>query len=185
MGKPLKPITHPLRSDLPIYLGAEGPKNVALAAELCDGWIPLWYSPYREEVYADSLADAPDDFDIVQGVTVSVTEDLEGAYDALRPMLGFYIGGMGSKDRNFHKELMARMGFPEEAEKIQAAFLAGNRGEAIAAVPNEFIDEIALIGSKERIRDRLQAWRESRVTTMLLHSADAEKLQEVAEIVMD
>jgi F420-dependent oxidoreductase-like protein len=185
MGKPLKAITHPLRSDLPIYLGAEGPKNVALAAELCDGWLPLWYSPYREDVYADSLRDAPDDFDIVQGVSVTVTEDLEKAYDALRPTLGFYVGGMGSKDRNFHKELMGRLGFPEEAEKIQAAFLAGNREEAIAAVPNEFIDEIALIGSKERIRDRLQAWRESRVKTILLHAADPAKLQEIAEVVMD
>ena len=185
MGKPLKPITHPLRANLPIYLGAEGPKNVALAAELCDGWIPLWYSPYREEVYKDSLTDAPNDFDIVQSVTVAVTDDLESAYDALRPMLGFYIGGMGSKDRNFHKELMSRMGFPEAAEKIQNSFLAGDREQAIAFVPNEFIDEIALIGSRERIRDRLQAWRESRVTTMLLHGADAAKLREIAEIVMD
>ncbi len=185
MGKPLKPITHPLRADMPIYLGAEGPKNVALAAELCDGWIPLWYSPYREDVYADSLKHAPDDFDVVQGVTVAVTDDLESAFDALRPMLGFYIGGMGSKDRNFHKELLGRMGFPDEAQKIQDLFLAGNRAEAIAAVPNEFIDEIALIGSKERIRDRLQAWRDSRVTTMLLHAGDATKLQEIAEIVMD
>ena len=185
VGKPLKSITHPLRSDLPIYLGAEGPKNVALAAELCDGWIPLWYSPYREEVYADSLTNAPDDFDIVQGVTVEVTDDLESAYDSIRPMLGFYIGGMGSKDRNFHKELMGRMGFPDEAQKIQDLFLAGNRGDAIAAVPNEFIDEIALVGSKERIRDRLQAWRDSRVTTMLFYGSDASKLQEIAEIVMD
>jgi F420-dependent oxidoreductase-like protein len=185
MGKPLKSITHPLRSDLPIYLGAEGPKNVALAAELCDGWIPLWYSPYREEVYADSLTQMPDDFDIVQGVTVSVTDDLEGAYDALRPMLGFYVGGMGSKDRNFHKELMSRMGFPEEAQKIQDLFLEGNREDAIAAVPNQFIDEIALIGSKERIRDRLQAWRDSRVTTMLFYGSNTANLQEIAEIVMD
>jgi alkanesulfonate monooxygenase SsuD/methylene tetrahydromethanopterin reductase-like flavin-dependent oxidoreductase (luciferase family) len=174
-----------LRADLPIYLGAEGPKNVALAAELCDGWIPLWYSPHREEVYADSLTNAPDDFDIVQGVTVVETDDLESAYNALRPMLGFYVGGMGAKDRNFHKELMGRMGFPDEAQKIQDLFLAGNREEAIAAVPNQFIDEISLIGSKERIRDRLSAWRESRVTTMLIHAPDPAKLQEIAEIVMD
>ncbi len=185
MGKPLKPITHPLRADLPIYLGAEGPKNVALAAELCDGWIPLWYSPYREEVYADSLVNAPDDFDIVQGVTVAVTDDLASAFDALRPMLGFYIGGMGSKDRNFHKELMGRMGFPEEAQKIQDRFIAGDRAGAIAAVPDEFIDEIALVGSKERIRDRLQAWRDSRVTTMLIHATDPASLREIAEVVMD
>jgi len=185
MGKPLKPITHPLRADLPIYLGAEGPKNVALAAEVCDGWIPLWYTPYREEVYADSLTHAPDHFDIVQGVTVSVTDDMDSAFDALRPMLGFYIGGMGSKDRNFHKELMGRMGYPEAAQKIQDHFLAGERAEAIAAVPNEFIDEIALVGSKERIRDRLQAWKESRVTTMLLHAQDPASLQAIAEVVMD
>ena len=185
MGKPLKPITHPLRSDLPIYLGAEGPKNVALAAEVCDGWLPLWYTPYREEVYADSLVNAPDDFDIVQGVTVSVTDDLEAAFDAQRPMLGFYIGGMGSKDRNFHKDLMGRMGYPEEAQKIQDLFLAGERAEAIAAVPNEFIDEICLIGPKERIRDRLQAWKESRVTTMNLHAQDPESLKAIAEVVMD
>jgi F420-dependent oxidoreductase-like protein len=184
MGKPLKPITHPLRGDLPIYLGAEGPKNVALAAEVCNGWIPLWYTPYREEVYADSLVHAPDDFDIVQGVTVTVTDDLEAAYDQLRPMLGFYIGGMGSKDRNFHKELMGRMGYPDEAQKIQDHFFAGERAEAIAAVPDAFIDEIALIGTKERIRDRLQAWKESRVTTMLLNAPDPESLKVISEVVM-
>ena len=116
---------------------------------------------------------------------MAVTEDLASAFDALRPMLGFYIGGMGSKDRNFHKELMGRMGFPDEAQKIQDEFLAGRRGEAIAAVPDEFIDEIALIGSKERIRDRLQAWKGSRVTTMLIHASDPAKLQEISEIVMD
>ncbi len=185
MGKPLKSITHPLRADMPIYLGAEGPKNVALAAEKCDGWIPLWYSPYREDVYADSLVDAPEDFGIVQGVTVNVTDDLESAFNALRPMLGFYVGGMGAKDRNFHKELMARMGFPDEAQQIQDHFLAGRRAEAIAAVPNEFIDEIALVGPKDRIRDRLQAWKDSKVTTMLLHAADAESLKVMSDVVID
>ena len=185
MGKPLKPITHPLRPDLPIYLGAEGPKNVALSAELCDGWIPLWYSPYREEVYADSLTNAKDGFDIVQGVTVRVTDDVEAAFDAQRPMLAFYVGGMGSKDRNFHKELMARMGYEAEAEKIQELFMAGDRASAIAAVPDEFADEISLVGPKERIRDRLQAWKDSRVTTMLLHAQDAETLKQIADVVMD
>jgi F420-dependent oxidoreductase-like protein len=185
MGKPLKPITHPLRADLPIYLGAEGPKNVALAAEICDGWIPLWYTPYREEVYADSLTHAPDHFDIVQMVSVQVTDDLDAAFDAMRPMLGFYVGGMGSKDRNFHKELMGRMGYPEQAQKIQDLFFEGKRAEAIAEVPNEFIDEIALLGSKERIRDRLTAWKESRVSTLLVHAADPAQLQGIAEVLMD
>jgi F420-dependent oxidoreductase-like protein len=185
MGKPLRPITHPLRADLPIYLGAEGPKNVALAAEVCQGWLPLWYSPYRPEVYADSLRDAPKDFDIVQTVGVSITNDLPAAYDAIRPMLGFYIGGMGAKQRNFHKELMARMGFPEEAERIQEFFLGGKRDEAIAAVPDAFIDEVQLVGPPERIRDRLQAWKDSPVTTVLVSAANVEELRKIADLVMD
>jgi len=184
MGKPLRAITHPLRADMPIYLGAEGPKNVALAAEICDGWIPLWYSPYREDVYKDSLAHAKPDFDIVQNITVQITDDLEKAYEALRPMIGFYVGGMGSKDRNFHKELMARMGFPGEAQKIQDLFLAGDRGGAIAAVPNEFIDEISLMGSPERIKDRKQAWEQSRVSTLLVHAQSPEQLQKISDVLM-
>jgi F420-dependent oxidoreductase-like protein len=185
MGKPLKPITHPLRPHVPIYLGAEGPKNVALAAELCDGWLPLWYSPYNEGVYADSLTHAKPGFDIVQSVGIYETDDRQAAMDAVRPMLGFYVGGMGSKKRNFHKELMARMGYPEQAEKIQDLFFEGKRGEAIAQVPDEFIDEIYLIGSKERIRDRMQAWRDSAVTTMLLFASDVKSLRSMAEIVME
>ncbi len=185
MGKPLRSITHPLRADLPIYLGAEGPKNVALAAEICDGWLPLWYSPYRPEVYADSLRHAKPGFDIVQTVSVVVTDDRAAAYDAARPGIGFYVGGMGAKDRNFHKELMARMGYPDEAEAIQTNFLEGRRAEAIAAVPNGFIDEVMLIGPVERIRDRLQAWKESRVKTMLLHARDPEHLKEIADVLMD
>ena len=184
MGKPLRSITHPLRANLPIYLGAEGPKNVALAAEICDGWIPLWYAPTREEVYADSLVNAREDFDIVVPVTVHLTDDLQKAYDSIRPSLGFYIGGMGAKDRNFHKELMGRMGYPAEAQKIQDLFFEGKRGEAIAAVPNAFIDDIALVGSKERIRDRLAAWRESRARTLLIHAPTPEALQQTAEVLL-
>lgn len=184
MGKPLKPITHALRADLPIYLGAEGPKNVALAAEICDGWIPLWYAPNREEVYADSLTHAKPDFDIVVPVTVSLTDDLRKAYDALKPSLGFYVGGMGAKDRNFHKELMGRMGYPAEAQQIQDLFFEGKRGEAIAAVPDGFIDDIALVGSKERIRDRLAAWKQSRARTLLVHASDPEALKRTADVLM-
>ncbi|MEZ4333104.1 MAG: LLM class F420-dependent oxidoreductase [Myxococcota bacterium] len=184
MGKPLKSITHPLRPNLPIYLGAEGPKNVALAAEIGDGWIPLWYAPTREEVYADSLVHAKEDFDIVVPVTVQVTDDVQKAYDAIRPSLGFYVGGMGAKDRNFHKELMGRMGYPAEAQKIQDLFFEGKRGEAIAAVPDAFIDDIALVGPKERIRDRLAAWKASRAKTLLVHASDPETLKRTADVLM-
>jgi F420-dependent oxidoreductase-like protein len=184
MGKPLRPITHPLRKDLPIYLGAEGPKNVALAAEVCDGWLPLYYSPMRPEVYADSLAGRKPDFEIVQNISIVVTDDVQQGLERMKPMLGFYIGGMGSKKRNFHKELMGRMGFEAEAQKIQDLFFENKREEAIAAVPTEFIDEITLIGPRERIRDRLDAWRESPVTTLVIGGGGVEALRTAAELVL-
>jgi len=182
LGKPLKPITHPLRADLPIYLGAEGPKNVAMGAELCDGWFPLWYSPYKPELYADSLKGAKPGFEIVQTMSVVINDNVEEALQAMKPALGFYVGGMGAKDKNFHKDLMARFGYEEEAQKIQDLFFEGKRGEAIAAVPDAFVDEISLVGSPERIRDRLQAWRDSPVTTLSVHG-DVAQLRKVAELV--
>ena len=182
MGKSLKPITHPLRADMPIFLGAEGPKNVALAAEVCDGWIPLWLSPFKPEVYADSLANAGPDFEVMQNININITDDVEAAIEAAKPMLGFYIGGMGSPKRNFHKELMARMGYEGEAQKIQDHFLSGQRAEAIAAVPDAFVDEISLIGPVERIRDRLEAWRESPVTTIGVGGANLDQMRALAEI---
>ncbi len=184
MGKPLKPITHPLRADLPIYLGAEGPKNVELAAEVADGWLPLWYSPYRPEVYAASLAKAKPGFEIAQTVSIHVTDDVQQGIDQLKPHLGFYVGGMGSRKRNFHKELMGRMGYEPEAQQIQDLFFDGKRAEAIAAVPDKFIDEIALIGPVERIRERLAPWRESPIGTLLLGSHDPAALRQIAELVL-
>ena len=184
MGKALRPITHPLRADLPIYLGAEGPKNVALAAEMANGWLPLYYSPFRSEVYADSLRNAPADFEIAQIVTLSVNDDIEAALAPVKAMLGFYIGGMGSKKRNFHKELMGRMGFEDEAQRIQDLFMEGKRAEAVAVVPDEFADEISLVGPMERIRDRLDAWRESPVTSLLVTNRDPAAMRTAAELVL-
>ena len=184
LGKPLRPITHPLRADVPIYLGAEGPKNVALAAEIADGWLPLYYSPFRPEVYEDSLAKRRPGFEIAPMVGVSITDDLAAAYAPQKASLGFYIGGMGAKKRNFHKELMGRMGFEAEAQKIQDLFLAGKRAEAIAAVPDPFCDEISLVGPPERIRDRLDVWRETPVTTLLIPGTSVETLRQVAELVL-
>jgi F420-dependent oxidoreductase-like protein len=183
-GKSLRSITHPLRADLPIYLGAEGPKNVALAAEIADGWLPLYYSPYRQEVYAESLGQLKPGFEIAQLVTVSVTDDISAGLMPMKAAIGFYIGGMGSKKRNFHKELMGRMGFAAEAEKIQELFMEGKRNEAIAAVPESFIDEISLVGPIERIRDRLEAWKETPVTTLLLGNRDKQTLRTLAELVL-
>lgn len=184
LGKPLRPITHPLRADLPIWLGAEGPKNVALAAEVCDGWFPLYYSPYRPEVYADQIKGARPGFEIAPGVFVSVSDDVATALLPVKAMLGFYIGGMGAKKRNFHKELMSRMGFAAEAEKIQQLFFENKRDEAMAAVPDQFADEISLVGPVERIRDRLQAWKGTPVTMMLVMSHDMSLVRRIAEVVL-
>ena len=184
LGKSLRPITHPLRADLPIYLGAEGPKNVALAAELCDGWLPLYYSPFRPEVYAASLAKARPGFEVAVTIACKVCDDVAAGLAPVKAMLGFYIGGMGAKSRNFHKELMGRMGYEAEAQKVQDLFLAGKRGEAIAAVPDAFADEISLVGPRERIRERLAAWRESAVTTLLVTGTDIDTVREMAELVL-
>ena len=183
LGKPLRPITHPLRADVPIFMGAEGPKNVALAAEIADGWLPLYYSPFRQEVYADSLKNRKPDFQISQFVICNIDDNLERALTPVKAMLGFYIGGMGAKKHNFHMELMARMGFEAEAKKIQDLFMEGKRAEAIAAVPDQFADEVSLCGSVDRIRERLDAWRETPVTTLLLASQDVETMRTIAEIV--
>jgi F420-dependent oxidoreductase-like protein len=184
MGKPLRSITHPLRPDVPIFMGAEGPKNVALAAEIADGWLPLYYSPFRQEVYAESLAKAKPGFEIAQFILVNIADDLGEALMPVKSMLGFYIGGMGSKKRNFHRELMGRMGYEAEATKIQELFFEGKRGEAIAMVPDAFADEISLCGPVERIRDRIAAWRETPVTTLLLANQDPAVLRSMAEIVL-
>ena len=185
LGKPLRSITHPLRADLPIFLGAEGPKNVALAAEIADGWLPLYYSPFRPEVYADSLQNAKPGFEIAVGITVNVTDDVAAGLAPVKAMLGFYIGGMGAKSKNFHKELMARMGFEAEANRIQELFFAGDRAGAIAAVPDQFADEISLVGPPERIRERLAAFDETPVTTLLVFGRDAAQLRQVAELVLN
>jgi len=184
LGKPLKPITHPLRADLPIFLGAEGPKNVAMAAEIADGWLPLYYSPYRQEVYADQIAHAKPGFEISQGVTVNICDDVSEGLLPVKSNLALYIGGMGAKKRNFHTELMGRMGFEAEAKKIQDLFLDGRKDEAVMAVPDAFADEISLVGPLDRVRDRLQAWRETPVTTLLVHARSTGQLRTMAELVL-
>ncbi len=183
MGKPLKPITHPVRADVPIFIGAEGPRNVTQTAQIADGWLPLYYSPYRQEVYADQLVDAKQGFEISPTVMVYINDNLEEALYPVKAMLGFYIGGMGSAKRNFHKELMARMGFPDEAEEIQRLFLEGKRDEGIAAVPDQFADEISLCGPRDRIKEKLKDWENSPVTSLLING-DAQLLRDMAELVL-
>ena len=182
LGKPLKIMTHPLRSEIPIFLGAEGPKNVTQTAEIADGWLPLYYSPFRQDVYAEQLAAAKPDFEITALAAFRVTNDVSAALWPVRAMLGFYVGGMGAKGQNYHTKLMARMGFASEAEKIQDLFFAGKRDEAIAAVPEEFADEISLVGSPQRIRERLEVWRSSPVTSLMVSARSTDEVRQIAEV---
>ena len=184
LGKPLKLIVHPKRDHVPIYLGAEGPKNVKLATEICDGWLPIFYSPYRNHIYEESIGDRPEGFEIACIVNISVNDDLEQALLPTKMNLAFYIGGMGAPEQNFHLNLMKRMGFEQECSEVQRLFLDGKRAEAIAAVPDALADEISLAGPMERIVDRLQAWRESHVTTLQIGSRDPKILRTMAELVL-
>jgi F420-dependent oxidoreductase-like protein len=185
LGKPLKPITHPLRADVPIFIGAEGPKNVAQTAEIADGWLPLYYSPFRNEVYSDAIKQARSNFEVAQGIVVNITDDKEKGLLPVKGMLALYVGGMGAKDRNFHKELISRFGFEAEAQKIQDLYLAGKKEEAMMAVPDQLADEISLVGTKEEIRDRLQAWKETPVTSLLVSARSQAELTTLAELVLD
>lgn len=184
LGKPLKPMVHPIRSDVPIYMGAEGPKNIALSTEIADGWLPLFYNPYDESVYADSLTNAKPDFQIAQMVMVDITDDIDAALLKVKFFLSLYVGGMGAKDTNFHKNLFERMGYADEAEQIQNLFFEGKREEAARVIPDELADSLALVGPKDRIKDRLQAWRDSRVTTLLVATQDKNELRDIAELVL-
>ena len=185
LGKPLKLMLRPLRSEIPIYLAALGPKNVALAAEIADGWLPIFVAPERfDETFGPSLATAEADFEIAATVSVLIGDDVEALRDTLRPHVALYVGGMGAKGRNFYNSLVRRYGWEENAERIQDLYLAGKQREAIAAVPDELIDAVSLIGTKERIAERLAAWRETPVTTLVLGTMQPEALHTLAELVL-
>lgn len=182
LGKPLRSITHPRRPDIPVYLGAEGPRNVALAAEIAQGWLPIFLSPERfDDMYAPSLAHAPPDFDVCAPVQVVVDDDVDRALLPVRWMLAFYIGGMGASTANFHKDLIGRAGFADEAREVQRRFLEGDREGAVAAVPGALADEIALCGPPGRIRERLERWVDAPVTSLLVMGRDPTALQVVAD----
>jgi F420-dependent oxidoreductase-like protein len=185
LGKPLKMMLRPVRSDIPIYLAAIGPKNVALAAEIADGWLPIFVDPERFDVaFGPSLTAARDGFDIAATVNVLVGDDVQALRDSLKPSLALYVGGMGAKGKNFYNSLMRRYGWEDEAQRIQELYLGGHQREAIAAVPDALVDAVALVGPRERIRDRLEVWRETPVTTLIVGSPQPEALQVLAELML-
>lgn len=192
LGKPLKSSIHPLREDIPVFLGAEGPKNIALAAELCDGWLALFFSPRHEGFYRDALAEGfaregarrgAEDFEVAATVPLIVHDDVEQAADMLRPMYALYFGGMGARGANFHADVAVRMGYEAEVARIQELYLEGKKQDAAAAVPTGLVEELALIGSPDKVRHDLEAWRDSVVTTLLV-GGDAAAIRQAAELVL-
>jgi F420-dependent oxidoreductase-like protein len=193
LGKALKPITHPLRADVPILLGSEGPQNVALTAEIADGWLPIYFSPKVGDMYRSWLQEGfsrpdarrrPNEFEVASNCSIVVTDDREAVLESMKPTLGFYIGGMGAKDMNFHKNVFARMGYEKEADEIQDLFFEGKREEAIAAVPLQMVADISLVGSRDQIRAELPMWEEAGVTTLVVGARTLEEMRTTAEVVL-
>ena len=192
LGKPLKSSIRPLREDIPIYLGAEGPKNIALSAELCDGWMALFFSPGFQDFYVNALSEgfaregarrSFDDFDVVATVPLIVCDDAEQGADALRHYYALYFGGMGAKGKNFHADVAIRMGYEKEVDEIQDLYLQGKKDEAAAKIPTKLIEEISLVGPPDKIRHDLEKWRDSIVTTLLI-AGDRQTVRTAAELVL-
>jgi F420-dependent oxidoreductase-like protein len=188
LGKPLKSILHPLRDRIPIYLAAIGPKNVRLTAEIADGWLPIFYSPEREAIFNEHLDEGlrsarrdPSELDIAATVYVAMGDDVAACRDMLRPMFALYVGGMGARGRNFYNDLAVRYGFEQEAKEIQDLYLDGRKDEAAARVPDAMVDEMALVGPLPRILDRLEAWKASRVGTLILGTQQPEVLEPLVD----
>jgi F420-dependent oxidoreductase-like protein len=188
LGKPLKTIVHPLRPNLPIYLAAIGPKNVALAGQIADGWLPTFFSPAHHDVFdavlAEGLARSGKErsaFDVAPLTPVFLGQDVQACRDLVKPALALYVGGMGAKGRNFYNDLVARYGYEAAAAEVQDLYLEGRRGEAAGAVPDDLVDDVALVGPKARIADRLQRWKEAGVNTLIAGTYQAEALQALAE----
>lgn len=191
LGKPLKLIIHPMRSSIPIYLAAVGPKNVALAAEIADGWLPVFFSPDRMDIYNEWLHEGftkagggknISNFDIAPTVSIALGDDIDSCRNNVKPFLALYIGGMGAREKNFYFNIACRYGYEDAANRIQDFYLAGKKMEAVMAVPDALVDEVALCGPKERIKERLEAWKASGITTMICGASDINTLRVMAEL---
>jgi F420-dependent oxidoreductase-like protein len=194
-GKALKLSIRPVQDRIPIYLAVLGPKNVALAGEIADGWLPVFFSPEHVASLRIPLEEGAaiagrslDDFQICPSVQVLISNDTPAARDAMRPMLSLYVGGMGSREQNFYNRLVSSYGFEAAARQVQDLYLAGKRSEAAAALPDELIDQVTIAGPPERARERIRAYRDAGVDTLIVSpmffNADqaVEQLRLVAEL---
>ncbi len=190
LGKALKSTVHPLRTDIPIFIAAEGPKNVALAGEIGDGWLPLFFAPKENDFYRRCLAEGfaasgeagkAERFEVVSNLMIVPGDDAERCADAVRPFLALYAGGMGARGANFHFEVFARMGYEDVATKVQELYLAGRKDDAAAAIPLAMVEDVALVGPPQKIRDELSAWRDTCITTFVV-SGPSSALSSYAEL---
>ncbi|WP_313673765.1 LLM class F420-dependent oxidoreductase [Mycolicibacterium sp.] len=191
LGKALKPIVHPLRADIPIMLGAEGPKNIALAAEICDGWLPIFYSPRLADMYNEWLDEgfarpgarrSREKFEICATAQVVVTDDRAGTFEHIKPFLALYMGGMGSEDTNFHAEVYRRMGYAEVVEDVTTLFRSGQKDKAAAIIPDELVDDAAIVGDIDHVRKQIAVWEAAGVTMMVIGARSAEQIRETAAL---
>ncbi len=192
LGKALKSTVHPLRPRIPIFIAAEGPRNVALAAEIGDGWLPMFFAPKEDRFYRKCLAsgfdasgeaDKAERFEVVTMLYAIPGDDVEACADFVRPLLALYAGGMGARGANFHFEVFARMGYEDVATKVQDLYLEGRKQEAAAAIPLAMVEDVALVGPPAKIREEAEAWRDTCVTTFLV-SGPASMLSGYAEMLL-
>lgn len=191
LGKPLKTIVHPLRTEIPLFLAAQGPRNVALAAEIADGWLPWFFSPAADVSYRAALAEGfarrggrsgAEGFEVAAAVPVVVEDSVAAAVDRLRPQVARYVGGMGAPKANFHRNVFVRLGYEAECVRIQRLYQERRIREACGAVSRSLVEEVALVGPVAKIRDDLQRWRGTVITTLLV-DGDLRALRAVAEVV--
>jgi F420-dependent oxidoreductase-like protein len=192
LGKNLKPITHPLRADIPIMLGAEGPKNVALAAEICDGWLPIFYSPRIADMYNEWLDEGfarpgarrtRETFEICATAQVVITDDRPAVMELMKPHLALYMGGMGAEDTNFHAEVYRRMGYSEVVDDVTKLFRTDRKDEAATIIPDELVDDSAIVGNLDYVQEQIKAWEAAGVTMMVVGARSAEQIRELAALV--
>jgi F420-dependent oxidoreductase-like protein len=192
LGKNLKPITHPLRADIPVMLGAEGPKNVALAAEICDGWLPIFYSPRIADMYNEWLDEGfarpgarrtRETFEICATAQVVITDDRAGVMELMKPHLALYMGGMGAEDTNFHADVYRRMGYSEVVYAVTALFRSNRKDEAAKIIPDELVDDSAIVGDLDYVREQIKAWEAAGVTMMVIGARSPEQIRELAGLV--
>ena len=174
-GKALKLTIRPVQSRIPILLAVLGPKNVALAAEIADGWLPVFFSPEHTHAFRGALEEGAtkagrslDDFRICPSVNAYIDDDIESARNALRPILALYVGGMGSREQNFYNRLMVTYGFERAAEEVQELYLSGRKTEAMFALPDDFIDLVSIVGTRDRARAKIKAFRDAGVDTLIV-----------------